>query len=377
MGAYQLDKPNDRDSFFNWYTFVSNVCLIVSCTAIVYVVDNVSWAWGFGISSAANTLGLLLLFSSTRFYRQMKPQGSPFTGLGRVVVKAVKNRGILLSQNPGVYFQGPENNKIPTLPSKFFRFLNRAALKTERDLETNESTRKSGQLCTITEIEDLKDLIKIVPLFTSGLLVRVPYVIQVSLGILQALKMDRSLGPDFKVPAAIIVAFIHIHLYQRRFHRSNLISNLDMVVLALVEAKRLKISRMHNLQNEDNGAEVPMSIFWLVPPLALVGMGEAFHLPGLVSFYYQEFPDYLKNTSVGVVSLFYGIAFYIGNALIHVIHRSTDWLPENINKGRLDIVYCLITIIVGVNFCYFLLCGSLYKYKAAEIVEDGVSLSEE
>ncbi|CAI9105217.1 OLC1v1004090C1 [Oldenlandia corymbosa var. corymbosa] len=380
MGAHQFNEPKNHGIFFNWYVMVMNICIMLSSTAIVYVQNNVSWAWGFGISAAANIIAVLLFFLGTKFYRQLKPQGSPFAGLAHVLVTAFRNRGTLLSQNPTDYHQESRTMKItPQLCLSNFsgnRFLNRAALKTEGDTEVvYGSKRKSGQVCTVTKVEDLKSLIKLLPLLASAILFCVAYVIQTSMGILQALTMERNVGHNFEIPAATIVAlllasscitilFVDRILFPmwnkfcrrqitplQRIGIGHLFYILSMVVLASVEAKRLKISRVHNPQEHENSVE-PMSIFLLVPPLVLTGVAEAFHFPGHIEFYYQEFPQNLRNTSSAMISLFYGVAYYIANALIHVVRRSTDWLPDNINKGRLDNVYWLMSVLVGLNFCY-------------------------
>ncbi|CAI9105216.1 OLC1v1004089C2 [Oldenlandia corymbosa var. corymbosa] len=398
MGAHQFDQPKERGIFFNWYALVMDVCVIVSSTGIVYVINNVSWAWGFGITAITNIFALLLFFVGTGFFRELKPQGSPFPGLASVIIRAIKNRGTLLSQDPIDYYQHHENETNPTLPSKFFRFLNHAALKIEGDTEQNGSPKKSWQFCTVKKVEDLKSLIKLIPLWTSAILVCIPYIIQTSLGILQALTMDRHLGHNAHIAAASVVAvllvsgcitilFIDRILFPmwnkfglqpitplQRICIGHCFYILSMAISAFVEAKRLKIVRIHNLRHEDN-ALVPMSIYWLVPSYALVGIAEAFNFPGQVEFYYREFPQDMKNTSSAIVSLFYGITCYVGNALIDVFRRSTDWLPDNINNGRLDIVYWLITVLVGINFCYFLLCASLYKYKTIEDDDGFVSSS--
>ena len=121
MGAYQFDKPEDQGIVFNWCTFVSYISALVSSVGIVYVQNNVSWAWGFGIGFAASTIGLVIFVVGTRFYRQLKPQGSPFSGLARVVVASIRKRSIMLSQNPENYCQDPGNTTDPILPTNFFR----------------------------------------------------------------------------------------------------------------------------------------------------------------------------------------------------------------------------------------------------------------
>lgn len=131
-----------------------------------------------------------------------------------------------------------------------------------------------------------------------------------------------------------------------------------MAVSAVVEAKRLKIATQN-----PNGGVVPVSAMWLVPQLAVAGMGEAFHFPGQIALYYQEFPQALKSTSTAAVAMFIGIAFYMSNAIIDLVQSVTGWIPDDINHGRLDNLYWLCCILGGLNFGYYLVCASMYKYQ--------------
>ena len=63
----------------------------------MYVEDNVSWGSGFGLCAVANVVGLAVFMFGSRFYCRFRPRGSPFTGLARVVVAAIRKRKILLS----------------------------------------------------------------------------------------------------------------------------------------------------------------------------------------------------------------------------------------------------------------------------------------
>lgn len=76
----------------------------------------------------------------------------------------------------------------------------------------------------------------------------------------------------------------------------------------------------YQLQGQKN-AIVPMSVFWLVPQLAIVGVREAFHFPGQCGFYYQEFPVSLKSNSTAIVAMYVRVAYYIGNPVLDVVQR--------------------------------------------------------
>ncbi|MBA0807327.1 hypothetical protein Gohar_023138, partial [Gossypium harknessii] len=113
LGANQLDKPKDKETFFNWFFFTVNASSIISSTAIVYVEDSMSWALGYTICFAANFIALAVFLAGQRFYRCDKPQGSPFTGLLRVVVAAVRKRKVLLSsRSEDYYHEHCETSKV-------------------------------------------------------------------------------------------------------------------------------------------------------------------------------------------------------------------------------------------------------------------------
>uniref|UniRef100_M1B3X0 Nitrate excretion transporter 6 n=2 Tax=Solanum tuberosum TaxID=4113 RepID=M1B3X0_SOLTU len=145
-----------------------------------------------------------------------------------------------------------------------------------------------------------------------------------------------------------------------------------MVVSALVESKRLNVAK----SNEGSNI-VAMSVLWLVPQLALNGIAEAFHYPGQVSLYYQEFPITLKNMATAMISVILAISFYLATALIDVVRKTSTWLPGNINNGRLDNVYWILVIGGVVNFGYYVTCAWYYKYQNLNEVDHNETPSDE
>lgn len=220
---------------------------------------------------------------------------------------------------------------------------------------------------------------------------------QSGLNVLQALTMDRHLGQHFQIPAgsfavvvllsasiflSIIDRFL-IPLWLNMTHKSptpfqrigvgHILNVLAMAVSAAVESSRLRLAHHHNQAS----SVVPMSALWLFPQLILIGIGEAFHFPGQVALYYQEFPTSLRSTATAMISLVIGISFYLSTALIDLIRKVTGWLPDNINDGRLDNVYWVMVGIGVLNFGYFLGCAKLYKYQNVEKVADESSSSSD
>ncbi|PWA38223.1 major facilitator superfamily protein [Artemisia annua] len=383
MGADQFKDPNSVATYFNWYYCALYVAGAISSTAIVYVQDNVSWTLGFGISAASNLIGVILFLSGTKFYQRIKPTGSPFTSIARVIVAAVRKRRVSSRNHE---FNYDIDDKSNTSPSDSFRFLNRGAIKIESDGQKS----KSWSLSSVQEVEDLKTLIRIMPLWSSSVLLSGLVGMFNNFIILQALAMDRHLGgSNFKIPAASFLFFntlataISLFIIDRfifpvwkklngspltplqRIGVGHVLNVLGLVLAGIIEVQRLHTARSHNLIGISTGmtSVVPFPALWLVAPLIVVGISEGFLFPGQILLYYQEFPTSLRGTSTAMVSLLVAVGFYLSTGITSLIRKSTAWLMNDLNDGRLDIVYWLLAAIGVVNFGYFLICAKMFQHK--------------
>ncbi|VAH98947.1 unnamed protein product [Triticum turgidum subsp. durum] len=383
MGADQFVSTREQDTFFNWYFVFLYGSFIVGDTAIVYIQDGVSWAVGFGVCLAASTFSLAMVLLGARYYRMPATKGSPYTDLARVVVAAVRKANIQVDTNGGVHYNVGDGVVVDSTsdgaPSKSLRFLNRAAMITSAsDNFGGASCPNAWRLCTVQQVEDLKSLLGVFPLWSSGIMVSVSIGVMIGMIILQALVMDRSLGPHFNIPAGAIsvcslVAFIVatpvldravFPLWHRitstpasplqRVGLGHVVNVVGLVAAALVERRRLGSMRAHP------GA--PMSVLWLMLPLSIVGAGEALHFPGNMAFYYLEFPKTLRSLATAMAPLLIAMGFYLSTVFVDVVRWVTVWLPGNIDQGRLDNVYWTLAVAATLNFGYFLVCVWRYKY---------------
>ncbi|CAL4907453.1 unnamed protein product [Urochloa decumbens] len=392
LGADQFGSAREQDTFFNWYFVFLYASFIVGETAIVYLQDGASWVIGFGVSLGTAVASLVMLVLGARYYRMPAPKGSPYTELARVLVATVRKARVGVSGEVVQYYVGDgtvADSGSDGAPSKRLGFLNRAAMITASDGTPGTSRTTGWRLCTVQQVEDLKSLLGVLPLWSSGILVSVSIGVMIGLVILQALAMDRSLGPSFDIPAGSITvcslaAFIAAtpvleraaFPLWRRATRSALPTPLQRVGLghavnvagvvaaALVERHRLGVVHTRRAAGDDVeavGWVVPMSALWLLIPLGVVGVGEALHFPGNMAFYYQEFPKTLRSTATAMAPLLIALGFYLSTVFVDVVRRVTAWLPGDINQGRLDNVYWAVAVMATVNFGYFLLCVRLYK----------------
>ncbi|WCJ41109.1 Major facilitator superfamily protein [Euphorbia peplus] len=379
LGANQFDKPEDQYSFFNWYFFVAYTFSIISFTGLVYIQDNVSWGLGFGIVLGANFVALVVFVAGFKFYRHEKPKGSPFVSFAKVLVACVRKMKMPTSvQNLNCGNDAIQNeHHLPPQLTNTFRFLNKAAMEAEGDKNPDGSIAKPWRLCTVQQVEDFKELIKMVPIWSTSLLLAVELAIgQASLVVLQALMMNRHLG-HLKIPAAsisvvaLISTSISLSIIDRFFPllwrkvmgklptplQTIGIGHVGIIVGIAVSALVEKRRRGMFVDGK------VMSAVWLFPQLILLGIGEAFYLPKQVALYYQELPESLHGTATALTPLIGGIAFYVSTSLVDTVRAHTNWLHDNINEGKLDNMYWLLVVLGSINFCYFLICAKFFKYK--------------
>lgn len=99
-------QKNELRHFFNWYYFSVGLAFLGAVTIIVYIQDNVGWAWGLGIPAIAMAVSLLCFLGGAPFYRYMPPGGSPFTRIAQVIVSAYKKRRISLPSESSMLHKG-------------------------------------------------------------------------------------------------------------------------------------------------------------------------------------------------------------------------------------------------------------------------------
>ncbi|KAL2896534.1 Protein NRT1/ PTR FAMILY 2.5 [Bienertia sinuspersici] len=333
LGADQFKKPEHQRIFFNWFIFAIEASSVVGFTAIIYLQDKGKWTVSFGISAAVNAIAIALFLVGSRFYRLILPQGSPFISIARVVVASFRKTAGEKAQDQ-YYYGTPDTELLPTdRPTPSLRFFNRAALiKGEDHQQHSKPLKRSWKLCTVEEVEDLKKLMKALPIWSGGILLSTISGVAASLVILQALAMDRNLSRGFEIPAASILVFplicgsialtlldrvvyplwnkIFGHSLQplKRIGTGYFLTLLSMVSFSLLERKRL------NLMASNNDHMMP--VLWLILPLGLLGVASSFYFPAELAFFYQELPKSLRSTSASLASLHMAVGYYLSTVLL-------------------------------------------------------------
>ncbi|KAL2516185.1 Protein NRT1/PTR FAMILY 1.2 [Forsythia ovata] len=416
FGADQLDKrdnpDNDRvlESFFSWYYASAAVSVLIALTGIVYIQDHVGWKVGFGVPALLMFASALLFFLASSLYVKQKASKSLFTGFAQVLVVAYKNRKLALPLYNSSRYHREKGSEF-TVPTEKLRFLNKACvIKNPDDISSSGVVSNRWNVCTIEQVEELKALIRVIPMWSTGIMVSIN-ISQSSFPLLQASSMNRHITSSFEIPAGsfgmftIITITIWVILYDRviiplaskligkkvhlgvklRMGIGIFFSSMAMVVSGIVEHVRRRKAIDQGLLNNPQ-AVVNMSAMWLIPQNILSGLAEAFNAIGQTEFYYSEFPKSMSS----IASSLFGVGMAIANLLASVVLSSVDnltrsqgkesWVSSNINKGHYEYYYWLLAIMTFTNLIYFLVCSWAYGScvnKVAKTSNEGNGLEEE
>lgn len=408
FGADQFNPSTESgkrgiNSFFNWYFFTYTFAQMVSLTLIVYVQSNVSWSIGLAIPAALMLFSCLLFFMGTKIYVKVKPQGSPILGLAQVIVAAIRKRKLKQPEPPFgslLRFVPPDSINSILSHTNQFRCLDKAAIITPEDqMNPDGSAANPWKLCTLQQVEEVKCITRVMPIWASAIIYHVTIVQMHTYIVFQALQSNRHLGKsNFQIPASSYIVFLMITftlwipIYDRilvpfleritgkeggitilqRMGIGIGLSIITMLAAGLVEEQRRNIALTKPTLGvfPRKGEISSMSGLWLIAPLAIAGLAEAFMSVGQVEFYYKQFPENMR--SIGGSLFFCGMAMssYLSSFLVSIVHHTTkirgksrDWLSEDLNKGRLDYFYYMIAGLCALNLVYFLVCSRWYKYK--------------
>lgn len=108
LGADQFDSndPDERRhiaSFFNWFLLSITIGASIGVTFVVYVSSNFGWYKGFIISMSCAFAGLICVALGKPYYRVWVPGESQLLRVLQVLVVAVKNWRIEVTNSDELY----------------------------------------------------------------------------------------------------------------------------------------------------------------------------------------------------------------------------------------------------------------------------------
>uniref|UniRef100_A0A2N9I8W9 Major facilitator superfamily (MFS) profile domain-containing protein n=1 Tax=Fagus sylvatica TaxID=28930 RepID=A0A2N9I8W9_FAGSY len=334
------EEKRAKSSFFNWWCFGIMVGATSATLLVVYMEDNISWAVGFGTLTSALGVSLAILLLGIK------------------------------------------------------RFLDKASIID--NIDASSQSRNPWRLCTLNQVEEVKLVLHLIPIWLCSLMFAVVATNFQTYFTKQGSTMIRSIGPHFQIPAASLQALlgltimITVPLYDqvlvpiaRKFsgHHSGItllqrvgiglsISLLAMVVAALVEAKRVRIAKQHDLIDKPE-AIVPMSVWWLLPQYILCGLAEVFTFVGLQELFYDQMPESLRSLGAAAYISVIGVGSFISTAIISIVQAISSscgekWLGNNLNRAHLDYYYWVTAGLCTLNLCVYIGIAMRFVYKKVE-----------
>ncbi|KDP39505.1 hypothetical protein JCGZ_05071 [Jatropha curcas] len=401
FGADQFDEQDPKEghskvAFFSYFYLALNLGSLFSNTVLGYFEDGGMWALGFWVSTGSAFAALVLFLGGTAWYRHFKPSGNPLSRFCQVIIAATKKWKVEMPQDSEDLYDlddkdGSVNSSRKILHTHGFKFLDRAAFISSRDMDDqNQDCRNPWRLCPITQVEEVKCILRLLPIWLCTILYSVVFTQMASLFVEQGAAMKTTIS-NFRIPAASMSSFdilsvaLFIFLYRRvldplvgRIRNSKskgltelqrmgiglVIAIMAMVSAGIVECYRLKYARKDCRHCEGSSS---LSVFWQVPQYALIGASEVFMYVGQLEFFNAQAPDGLKSFGSALCMTSISLGNYVSSLLVTMVMKiSTEgnmhgWIPGNLNKGHLDRFYFLLAALTSVDLFVYIACAKWYK----------------
>lgn len=399
FGADQFDEENMQEgrskvSFFSYFYLALNLGSLFSNTILVFFEDKGLWALGFWSSAGSAFAALVLFLAGTSRYRHFKPSGNPLFRFCQVFAAAIKKWRVELTPGEENLFEadgGKDNSSNGArriLHTHEFKFLDKAAFITSRDFKTG--LHNPWQLCPISQVEEVKCILRLLPIWLCTILYSVVFTQMASLFVEQGEAMTSKLS-DFRIPPASMSSFdilsvaTFIFLYRRvisplvsRFRKTEskgltelqrMGIGLVIAVMAMVAAGIVEIYRLKYAQKDCKhcSGSSSLSIFWQIPQYALVGASEVFMYVGQLEFFNAQTPDGLKSFGSALCMTSISLGNYVSSLIVTMVMKiSTEdhmhgWIPGNLNHGHLDRFYFLLAGLTSLDLIAYIFCAKWYK----------------
>lgn len=274
---------------------------------------------------------------------------------------------------------------------KFFdvcsiRFLDKACI--------NRGQTGAWSLCTITQVEETKIVLRMVPIFLVTMLNYIPSILLLTFTVQQGNTMNTKVGKIHISPVTlfvipIVLQMVILVVYDRFFvpfarritGYSSGITQLQRIgigfvgitvascIAAIIERKRFALVEANRLQ--DSGSGVPMSVLWLTAQFLFLGITDATTFAGLLEFFNSEASRGMKSLGSAIFWCTLGLASLMGTFLVEIVNKATrhqgegsGWLEGvTLNQSRLDRFYWLLFLHGGVSFFIYVYYARRYIYR--------------
>ncbi|XP_027192858.1 protein NRT1/ PTR FAMILY 7.3-like [Cicer arietinum] len=396
FGADQFDEDHSKESyskvaFFSYFYLALNLGSLFSNTILGYFEDDGLWALGFWVSAGSAFAALVLFLVGTPRYRHFKPGGNPLSRFCQVIVAASRKLGVQMTPNREDLYvidekKSPNSGNKKILHTHGFKFLDRAAFITSRDLEVQKGdTHNPWYLCSITQVEEVKCILRLLPIWLCTIIYSVVFTQMASLFVEQGAAMKTTIS-RFRIPPASMSSFdilsVAIFIFFCRRVIDPLVGKLKKtsskglselqrmgigLVIAVIAMVSAGIVECYRLKYAQQGGTSSLSIFWQIPQYALIGASEVFMYVGQLEFFNAQAPDGLKSFGSALCMTSISLGNYVSSLIVSIVMKiSTEdnmpgWIPGNLNSGHLDRFFFLLAALTSIDLIAYIACAKWFN----------------
>ncbi|KZV14255.1 hypothetical protein F511_44029 [Dorcoceras hygrometricum] len=388
---------DEDEIYFNISTFCSAYVAEFSVTIVALVIvlgfPYINpWSIRFGIPTICTLVATILFFTGSCSYTYGRPRGSALTMFFRVFVVAVSKLLHRSPRDPTDLYEtnDPGLHMVPHTNS--LRCLDKAAIVVTQPREEQENI--VWRLCRVTEVEETKAIIRMIPVWMTFILCGVVSALGFTFFIAQLDHLNPKLG-KLKIPTVFLFVFFeqavnqlaknydtlaNVYAEMRLGNIPPLIGIAISMILAIlccitaakIEERRLGVVRKHDLVDKPD-ERVPMTIFWLLSQFVLLGLfQDTFYNCAITFSVVQSSMSTRRYTPLFVKAMF-GVGI-IGSVLsVYVVGKVSErggkmnWFQKNLNASRIDKYYWTLAWLMAVNLVVYILVALLYRYNEGKL----------